>query len=102
MNFYNVVAEGMDQDIPDPEEFNKIANYLNVPLVEPEEIIETGLTVDSHLGNIHMSILLNNISQVLQFRGYQDVSIYINAMDTHLVIGSNEIHCLDDILNIEN
>jgi len=106
MNLFLLIAKGMDHDIPDPEPFLKIAEYLGVQEVTPLEIIErlqdTGFSQATHIGNEHMEILLGRICEALRARKLE-CSYFVNALDTHLCVAKNIVKRLEDIQHlIEN
>jgi len=100
MNLFLLIAKGMDHDIPDPKPFLALAEHLGVQEVTPLEIIErlqeTGFSIETHIGNEHMHLLLGRICDRLRALDIE-CSFYVNALDTHLYVAGNKVTELSDI-----
>ena len=103
MNLFLLIAKGMDHDVPDPKPYIEIAEYLGEQEVTPLEIIEklqeTGFSIETHIGNEHMNLLLGRICEQLGLLNLE-CSFYINAMDTHLRVADSQVRKLSDIKHL--
>ena len=103
MNFFLLIARGMDHDIPDPAPYIKIAEYLGEQEVTPLEIIERlqeiGVSQNTHIGNEHMTLLLGRICDKLMRREIE-CSYFVNALDTHLHVEGQKVRVLEDIQHL--
>lgn len=90
----------MNRDIPNTDPFIEIAEYLGVQEVTPLELIdhlrETGISIETHLGNEHLGILFNRIKAQLESLEYT-CTFTINALDSHLYVEDIKVNQLDDI-----